>query len=71
MTVIYAAQIQTAIKESVRRSDGAVTRSDLIEGVTLELGIDDDRVIEQLDTLDRRGEVYHVDDGGDAEVRVP
>ncbi|MEZ3163271.1 hypothetical protein ABNG03_00135 [Halorubrum sp. RMP-47] len=71
MAVVYAAQIQTAIKQAIYRSDNAVTRGELIEGVTLELGIEDERVIEQLDKLDRRGEVYHVGDGGDAEVRVP
>jgi hypothetical protein len=71
MAVVYATQVRTALKEIVRRSDGAVTRGELIESGTLELGIDRERVVEGLDSLDRRGEVYHVGDGDDAEVRVP
>ena len=71
MAVVYAAQIQTTLKEIVRRSDPGVTRNDLIEGAEVELDVERDRIVEQLDTLDRRGEVYHVGDGADAEVRVP
>lgn len=71
MTAVYAGQVRTALKEIVRRSDGAVTRDELIENATLELGIDQERVVKQLDSLDRKGEVYHVGDGDTAEVRVP
>jgi hypothetical protein len=71
MAVVYAAQIQTTLKEIVRRSDGTMTRADLIEGAELELDVDRERVVDQLDSLDRRGEVYHVGDGAEAEVRVP
>jgi hypothetical protein len=71
MSVVHAGQVRTALKEIVRRSDGAITRRQLIESGTLELGIDRDRVVAGIDSLDRRGEVYHVGDGDDAEVRVP
>ena len=71
MAVVYAAQIQTTLKEIVRRSDSNVTRSGLIEGAKVELDIERDRIVEQLDRLDRRGEVYHVGDGANAEVRIP
>jgi hypothetical protein len=71
MAVVYAAQIQTTLKEIVRRSDSELTRVDLIESAEIELDVARDRIVEQLDTLDRRGEVYHVGDGTDAEVRVP
>ena len=71
MAVVYAGQVQTSLKEIVRRNDGAVTRRELIESATLELGIDRERVVTQLETLDQKGEVYHVGDGDDAEVRVP
>ena len=71
MAAVYAGQVRTALKEIVRRTDGVLTRGELIESATLELGIDQERVVEQLDSLDRRGEVYHVGDGDTAEVRVP
>ena len=71
MSVVYAGQIRTTIKEIVRRSDDVVTRSELIESAEIELGIDRERVVEQVDSLDRRGEVYHVGDGETAEVRIP
>ncbi|WP_435075308.1 hypothetical protein [Halorubrum sp. HHNYT27] len=71
MAVVYAGQVRTTLKEIARRTDGAVTRAELIESATLELGIDQERVVEQLDSLDRRGQVYHVGDGADAEVRLP
>ena len=71
MAIVYAGQIQTTLKEIVRRSDGTMTRADLIEGAELELDVDRERVVDQLDSLDRRGEVYHVGDGAEAEVRVP
>ena len=71
MSVVYAGQIRTTIKEILRRSDDAVTRRELIESAEIELGIDRERVVEQVDSLDRRGEVYHVGDGETAEVRIP
>jgi len=71
MSVVYASQVQTTLKELIRRTDDAVTRGELVEGAALELGIDQERVTKQLDVLDRRGEVYHVGGGDDAEVRVP
>lgn len=71
MAVVYAGQVRTTLKEIVRRTDGAVTRARLIESATLELGIEQGRVVEQLDSLDQRGQVYHVGDGADAEVRLP
>ena len=71
MSVVYAGQIRTTLKEIVRRSDDAVTRSELIESAEIELGIDRERVVDQVDSLDRRGEVYHVGDGETAEVRIP
>ena len=39
MAGVYAAQIQTTLKEIVRRSDSEVTRSDLIESVEIELKV--------------------------------
>jgi len=71
MSVVYAGQIRTTIKEILRRSDDVVTRRELIESAEIELGIDRERVVDQVDSLDRRGEVYHVGDGETAEVRVP
>jgi len=71
MAVVYAGQIRTTIKEILRRSDDVVTRRELIESAELELDIDRERVVDQVDSLDRRGEVYHVGDGETAEVRVP
>ena len=71
MAVVYAGQIRTTIKEILRRSDDVVTRRELIESAEIELGIDRERVVDQVDSLDRRGEVYHVGDGETAEVRVP
>lgn len=71
MAVVYAGQARTTLKEIVRRTNGAITRGELVESATLELGIDQERVVEQLDSLDRRGQVYHVGDGADAEVRLP
>ena len=71
MAVVYAAQIQTTLKEIVRRSGTELTRGDLIESAEIELDVERDRIVEQLDALDQRGEVYHVGDGADAEVRVP
>lgn len=71
MAVVHEGQVRTALKEIVRRSDGVITRGELIKSGTLELGVERDRVVEGLDSLDRRGEVYHVGDGADAEVRVP
>lgn len=71
MAVVYAGQIRTTIKEILRRSDDEVTRRELIESAEIELGIDRERVVDQVDSLDRRGEVYHVGDGETAEVRVP
>lgn len=71
MSMVYAAQIQTTIKEILRRTEGKVTREQLVADAVLELDVGHDRVAEQLDTLNRLGEVYHVGDGGDAEVRIP
>ena len=71
MSVVYAGQIRTTIKEILRRSDDGVTRRELIESAEVELGIDRERVVDQVDSLDRRGEVYHVGEGETAEVRVP
>lgn len=71
MSVVYAGQIRTTIKEILRRSDDIVTRRELIESAEVELGIERERVVEQVDSLDRRGEVYHVGDGETAEVRIP
>ena len=71
MSVVYAGQIRTTIKEILRRSDDAVTRRELIESAEIELGVARERVVEELDKLDRRGEIYHVGDGETAEVRVP
>ena len=71
MAVVYAGQIRTTIKEILRRSDDVVTRRELIESAEIELGIDRERVVDQVDSLDRRGEVYHVGDGETAEVRIP
>jgi len=71
MSAVCAAEVRTAIKEIVRRSDSVITRGELLKSATLELDVERDRIVEQLDTLDRRGEVYHVGDGDDAEVRVP
>ena len=71
MAVVYAAQIQTTLKEIVRRSESELTRGELIESAEIALDVERDRIVEQLDTLDRHGEVYHVGDGADAEVRVP
>ena len=71
MAVVYAGQIRTTIKEILRRSDDVVTRRELIESAELELDIDRVRVVDQVDSLDRRGEVYHVGDGETAEVRIP
>ena len=71
MSVVYAGQIRTTIKEILRRSDDVVTRRELIESAEIELGIDRERVVDQVDSLDRRGEVYHVGEGETAEVRVP
>jgi hypothetical protein len=71
MAVVYEGQVRTTLTEIIRRTDGAVTRAELIESATLELGIEQERVVEQLDSLDRRGQVYHVGDEDDAEVRLP
>lgn len=71
MSMVYAAQIQTTIKEILRRTEGKVTREQLVADAVLELDVGHDRVAEQLDTLNRLGEVYHVGDGDDAEVRIP
>ena len=71
MSMVYAAQIQTTIKEILRRTEGKVTREQLLADAVLELDVGHDRVAEQLDTLNRLGEVYHVGDGDDAEVRIP
>ena len=71
MSTIYAGQIQTTLKEIVRRSEDTVTRGTLITDAALELGVDTERVVTQLDQLDRKGEVYHVGEGEHAEVRVP
>jgi hypothetical protein len=71
MTAIYTGQVQTTLQEIIRRTDGGVTHAELIESATFELGIDQERVVEQLNSLDRRGQVYHVGNGDDAEVRLP
>jgi hypothetical protein len=66
MTVVYAGQFRTTLKECVRRTDGAVTRTEVIESGKLVLGIDKLRIVKQLDSLGRRGQIYNV---GDAPTR--
>jgi len=71
MAAVSSSQVRTGLKEIIRRSDGPITRRELLDDVVLELDINREEAADVLDLLDRKGEVYHVGDDGTAEVRIP
>lgn len=68
-TTTTTADLRTAIKDRIELT-AETTKAEVVVDVADEHGLAQQRVKHVLDDLMRRGEVYYVGDGADAEVKV-